>query len=430
MKAIDVLRRSGRSLSQAKARTFLTAAALAVGGFTLTITMAAANGARAYTDRLVQTNFDPSSLIVAKDTSLFSTRGGMGSAPQEYDSSLTSLGERGVLIKELNQQDVMVIKSMPGVKDVLLYYPTDAQFVTRNGAKQYTARTKTYSPRVTHQFSAGDVAGDLPAGSVVLPDIYVKLLGFGSSQAAVHQTITVQLRQITGMTTQRTFNIAAVSTTPTTLVDTGTDDLLLTGADAKAVYDFVNTGTINAGKFMTVSVQVKGGENKAKLNAVKQELEHAGYGVQSAESAQQFVGQVIKVLQIIILVFGLITLIASFFGVVNTQYISVLERTREIGLMKALGMRRGTVSWLFIVEAAWIGLLGALLGSIAALLAGTALNPWISKMVNFGNEKLLIFNPIQIAVLIGFLVLVTTIAGLLPARKAAKLDPIEALRTE
>jgi len=54
MKAIDVLRRSSRSLSQAKARTFLTAAALAVGGFTLTITMAAANGARAYTDRLVQ----------------------------------------------------------------------------------------------------------------------------------------------------------------------------------------------------------------------------------------------------------------------------------------------------------------------------------------------------------------------------------------
>jgi putative ABC transport system permease protein len=108
----------------------------------------------------------------------------------------------------------------------------------------------------------------------------------------------------------------------------------------------------------------------------------------------------------------------------------VLERTREIGLMKALGTSRRTVSGLFIVEAAWIGFIGALLGSLVAIAAGTLLNPFISRKINFGDERLLIFKPGQVVGLIVFLVIVTTIAGLLPARKAAKLDPIEALRTE
>jgi putative ABC transport system permease protein len=85
---------------------------------------------------------------------------------------------------------------------------------------------------------------------------------------------------------------------------------------------------------------------------------------------------------------------------------------------------------LFIVEATWIGFMGALLGSVIAIGAGTALNPWISRKLNFGSEHLLIFKPSQVIILIAFLMLITTIAGLLPARKASRLDPIEALRTD
>jgi putative ABC transport system permease protein len=155
-----------------------------------------------------------------------------------------------------------------------------------------------------------------------------------------------------------------------------------------------------------------------------------GYAARTAADLQQLLNQVISVLQGIIVVFGLITLIASFFGVVNTQYISVLERTREIGLMKALGTSRRTVSRIFMIEATWIGFLGALLGALLAIAAGTALNPVISDALHFGSEHLLVFSPLQIAALIAFLMFITTVAGLLPARKAAKLDPIEALRTE
>jgi putative ABC transport system permease protein len=197
--------------------------------------------------------------------------------------------------------------------------------------------------------------------------------------------------------------------------------------DLREVHDWVYEGTARAGKLLFVYAIPKDGTTPEQLS---QEIRSLGYATLTPKDAQDFINQVIGVLQAVVLAFGAITLVASFFGVVNTQYISVLERTREIGLMKALGMSRSGVSRLFVVEATWIGLLGAALGALLAIAAGTTLNPLLSEWLKFGDERLLIFNPLQVVGLIVFLMLVTTLAGLLPARKAAKLDPIEALRTE
>jgi putative ABC transport system permease protein len=149
------------------------------------------------------------------------------------------------------------------------------------------------------------------------------------------------------------------------------------------------------------------------------------------KETQEFLTQIIDVLQGIVVAFGLIAIVASIFGIVNTMYISVIQRTREIGLMKALGMRKRDIGRLFRFEAAWIGLLGGVIGAGIAIGLGTALNPWITKQLNLGDgNKLLIFDPIQIGALVLILVVVAIFAGWLPSRKAAKLDPIEALRTE
>jgi putative ABC transport system permease protein len=99
--------------------------------------------------------------------------------------------------------------------------------------------------------------------------------------------------------------------------------------------------------------------------------------------------------------------------------------------MKALGMRGRSVSRLFQFEAAWIGFLGGIIGSLIAVTVGTLLNPWITKTVGLSDgTNLLIFQPIPIAIMIVALILIAMTAGWFPARKAAKLDPIEALRTE
>lgn len=422
MKFVDVLRRSGRNLRQAKVRTLLTASAIAVGGFTLTLTLAAAAGARHYADRIVQANTDPNSVFVAKDENLFGTG---TTKPQEYSDDQAVVF--GTILKQLSPKDIDKLKSLPHVESVIEDYNMNAQFITRKGEKRYTGALVVYNPAQRPEMKAGTAPDELKAGEVLMGDDYIGLLKFKSAADALGKTITVQVRQLTGEVQAKDYTVAGVTTKSALALDFAPSGLYLSNDDARASNTFINGNTILAGMVPTATVRSDG---KVTPDELKKQIVHDGYAARTSKDLQQLLNQFISVLQGIVIVFGLITLVASFFGVVNTQYISVLERTREIGLMKALGASRRTISRLFMVEATWIGFLGALLGSLIAIGAGTALNPVISKQLNFGSERLLIFEPGQVIGLIIFLMLVTTIAGLLPARKAAKLDPIEALRTE
>lgn len=455
MNIVDIFRRSIRSLRSAKMRTALTALAIAVGTFALTLTLGASNGARNYGDALIKDNFDPTELIVTKDKTLFSNTD--SSKPQEYNPSfgtITSDSGASRQVQMLSDNDLKQLGQIKGVASVRPAITLSLKYITRDGQRKYEATMQAYSAYKTPDLAAGSIPTSLPVHALILPEGFLSALGFPSAQAAIGQTVRLGLQKQISQTsllssilqgntaslsnqanqqntTEEVYKIIAVTKKPSTLIQPGTElYLYASNNDVVNLNDYVNEGTTSFHKYLSAYVQVTDGTNVTKLDATQARIKAAGYSAQSVKDTEKVLTQVISVLQGIVTVFGLIAVVASVFGVVNTMYISVLQRTREIGLMKALGMHKKDINRLFRIEAALLGFLGGAIGSIAAIILGIALNPWISNKLGLGSASLMQFQFGQIAILIIVLVVVATIAGLLPARKASRLDPIEALRIE
>ena len=120
-------------------------------------------------------------------------------------------------------------------------------------------------------------------------------------------------------------------------------------------------------------------DDEKNVEAVKNEL-GKDYESYSIQDTQKVILTFVNVAQMALIGFGGLALLASVFGIINTMYISVLERTSQIGLMKALGMRGRDIGKMFRYEAAWVGLLGGLIGvGLASLMS--LLNPMIASLL-------------------------------------------------
>jgi putative ABC transport system permease protein len=170
----------------------------------------------------------------------------------------------------------------------------------------------------------------------------------------------------------------------------------------------------------------------AAIDGIKAELAGKGFVALTVADQIGVIQSVISGITGILNAFAVIALIAAGFGIINTLFMSVQERTREIGLMKAMGMGGGRIYTLFSLEAVFIGLLGSLIGAVAAVATGTVANTYLTGTVVADLEGLQVlrFAPAPMALVILLVMLIAFLAGTLPARRAARQNPIDALRYE
>jgi putative ABC transport system permease protein len=191
-----------------------------------------------------------------------------------------------------------------------------------------------------------------------------------------------------------------------------------------------NGVTSNGPIYSNVVARVTGA---GKVDAVGQAIKKLGFNTFSILDATKSMRRFFAILDLFLGIFGSLALTVASIGIINTLVMAILERRREIGIMKAVGASDADVRGLFFAEAGAMGLLGGI--------CGTALGWLIGRVINFGTNIYLRrqgFPPEHIwsvpvwlvAGALGFSFLVSLLSGLYPASRAARLDPVQALRYE
>jgi putative ABC transport system permease protein len=204
----------------------------------------------------------------------------------------------------------------------------------------------------------------------------------------------------------------------------------LRAAQVNDLRDIVRGNAENKVTYASLSVRAK---SPSQVETLEASIKNLGFNAFSLLDASKSLRTFFSVFDLLLGIFGSLALAVATLGIVNTLVMAILERRREIGVLKALGAADSDVQSLFFVEAGVMGFLGGILGITLGWL--------LSRAITFGTNVYLkrqSLNPIELTsvpwwlviVAIVFAVLVSLAAGLYPASRAARLNPVDALRYE
>nr|WP_276610631.1 ABC transporter permease [Kineococcus siccus] len=407
-------------------RTTLTVLALVVGASTLSLTTALGAGVSDYVTRQVD--------ALGADDVLVVTAGSAqtGDGPVTYNPTRSTAAGGGAGLPgagaaaSLTDESVAALQRLSGLRDVRPVRSVALDYVQAGSSPRFELSLSPTGAVAQADLAAGrqlDAAG--VADGIVLPQDHVAPLGFAGDAQAVGSEVTLAFTDLTG--TQRQV--------PATVVGVSRSGLLSSGAAVGA--DFLDSlasqqdaGVGSPGRYPAATARFD--PATADVAALKEEVGALGLQAQTIEDQLGVVTTVIAGITGILNAFAVVSLVAAAFGIVNTLLMSVQERTREIGLMKALGMAPRRIFALFSLEAGLIGLLGSVIGVALAAAAGTVISAALvaGPLSGLPGLTLLLFRPQAVVLVVVLIVVIAFLAGTLPARRAARQDPITALRYE
>ena len=180
--------------------------------------------------------------------------------------------------------------------------------------------------------------------------------------------------------------------------------------------------------YSSVTVKVK---SPVDIASVRKELESRGFRTFTLMDQFEEMRTGFLIMDMFLLAVGMIGITVASLGIVNTMVMSILERYREIGIMKAVGATDGDVQRIFLFESGAIGLLGGVFGLLLAAAVSLIINEVINAFMAREHAPRMAYFDFPWWLCLGailFSILVSLLAGLYPTRRAARVDPVVALR--
>lgn len=445
----DYLKTAFRNLKRRKMRTFLTSFAVSIGTMLIVLMVSLGVGVQKIVIDAIKANTPGNSISVS---------------PYKYEDAGIKLetdldsDEFSEAIKpkftKIDETTLNKIKNISSVDEISVYSNIPSLNIELNGNKKKSSsvigmdlnypvfsKDQIESVRIKEKkkslnpITYGETILKEDRNSLLIGEKMLKKLGVEDYNSVIGKeiTLTAVLPDSPGMPKLepmiKKFKVKGVINEKFSFGD----KIIISILDAKDFLSYVNLDNNyyeNKGP-ESVEVTVK---NLSDVENVSDEISKMGYGTTSIQSIIKGTKSAFIVVQAVLAIVGLIIVFVASIGVINTMTMSIYERTRSIGIMKALGASKKDIRWLFITESGAIGFIGGLMGIVFSFLNAQiiklAVNAFLkSKKVESMPE--LFSTPVWLILgTIIFAIIISVAAGLYPANKASRLDPVESLRYE
>jgi putative ABC transport system permease protein len=288
------------------------------------------------------------------------------------------------------------------------------------------------------------IAGRLPSSDsaveILLTDRTAMALGFKNPASAIDSTVdfnstsgtlVVSGPPVNPVTSPLFISLRVVGVVSSQYMPAGASGALVPYSVAKDYWaKMAGFNGWKTGEFGNITLLADSG---GTVDTLRKRLEALGFQPQTFGDVFRGFEDLLSRLRIALLALALVALLLACLGIANTMYSAVLERTKEIGVLKALGARSRDVLLLFVAEAALIGLAGGIIGTLGAVglarLGNAAVDSLVQSVAGTGIDVFRTDFGIAVAAL-ALAVVLSTVSGLLPSMRAAGQDPSRALRYE
>ncbi len=425
MKLSDLVLTANRNLFRAKLRTLLTVTAVFVGSFTLTLTNSAGDGLNDYIKKQVR-NYEGESVLFVHKKSPEDSQANLGVKVIEYREETKNAAEIDPRNATVSVSQIEgLAREFPEVQTFTPNYDARAEYVTLDGNRKYVTRVTGVVKGMSQKIDAGgQIDGD---GQIVLQYEVAKVFGLDFSNLIGKEVLLgYKVGNPPRMFTEK-LRVVGVATPGFMISSLSSIDL----ATARKMYETQKKDSPDYDRFANFSLQLNSADPQ-KVAELKRKLATKGFEAETYAEQNRRIYDAINTLRLGLNMFALISLLAASFGIINTLVIAVMERAKEVGLQRALGMGRGKVFLLFSIESILIGFWGAVLGVIIAVIVGLSVSHYLAKnyLDSFAGYQVVVFTPESIAFVISLICAIAFIASVFPAVRASRLNPIEALRYE